>query len=193
MRSWWEFFRTSRSCGSRSCQCSRRTVFACAEKLTCWPEGLQTVPRNIYGLSLKIVQRLRDILWNGCPANLRPICWKISLVNHATWFKTRCAKMYPLFFTGLHPTIFPSTPRDPASETRRISLFFGRILSEQHGHEFGRTRYSGPNKDRHTSYRQFRKFAPWRDDYNVSTLCRLNISVAYSHKLGGDKASSPLK
>ena len=151
----------------------------------CSPEYLRTFTQNcseIEGYPME---------WLPCKftANLL----KISLVNHATWFKTRCAKMYPLFFTGLHPTIFPSTPRDPASETRRISLFFGRILSEQHGHEFGRTRYSGPNKDRHTSYRQFRKFAPWRDDYNVSTLCRLNISVAYSHKLGGDKASSPLK
>lgn len=34
--------------------------------------------------SLVDLKRLRDILWNGCPANLRPICWKISLVNHAT-------------------------------------------------------------------------------------------------------------
>lgn len=29
--------------------------------------------------SLVDLKRLRDILWNGCPANLRPICWKISL------------------------------------------------------------------------------------------------------------------
>ena len=66
----------------RSHRFSGRAFHAYFEKLECWSEGIDCSSFTMFRLKRR-VQKLRGILWSGCPSHLRPICWKISLVSHA--------------------------------------------------------------------------------------------------------------